>query len=130
MKSEHCRMAWAFEKVASYELKNYEKKSIKATSKENCLEQCVLEQDFQCRSVNYNNQTQQCSMSHLDRHSVPSSNLRGIFTPAEGSNVDYYETNCIKGKLSFCCVSHLLTKQKIEIEIEIANFEKMTKLKL
>lgn len=92
-------MAWAFEKVSSYELKNYEKKSVKANSKEHCLEQCVLESDFKCRSVNYNKQTQSCSMSHLDRHSVPSANLRGLFVPAENSNIDYYETNCIKGNV-------------------------------
>ena len=91
-------MAWAFEKVASYELKNYEKKSIKSNAKEHCLEQCILEQEFQCRSVNFNNQTQLCSMSNLDRHSIPSANLRGLFTPTENSNTDYYETNCIRGK--------------------------------
>lgn len=93
-------MAWSFEKVLNYELKNYERKSIKAETKEQCLQQCILEPDFQCRSVNYNNQTQKCSLSHLDRHSIPSANLRGIFTPAD-TNIAYYETNCIKGNINF-----------------------------
>ena len=95
-------MSWAFEKVANYELKNYEKKSVKAASKESCLEQCILESDFQCRSVNFNNQTQTCSLSHLDRHSIPSANLRGQFTPADSASTDYYETNCIREPSSLC----------------------------
>lgn len=84
--------------MIGYEMRNFEKKKIQSVTRERCLESCL--QDFECRSVNYNNVTGDCSVSHLDRHALPATSLKGHFTAASIPNVDYYESNCIQGMFS------------------------------
>lgn len=42
-------------------------------SKEHCMEACLLERDFECRSANWYRQTNECTLSDQDRHSVSQS---------------------------------------------------------
>lgn len=85
--------------MIGYEMRNFEKKKIQSVTRERCLESCLQAIDFECRSVNYNNVTGDCSLSHVDRHALPATSLKGHFIPAGTLNVDYYESNCIQGKL-------------------------------
>lgn len=69
-----CQRAWTFERVAGYEMKTKPKKRlIGLASKEQCMEACLLERDFECRSANWFRQTNECTLSDQDRHSVSQS---------------------------------------------------------
>lgn len=95
-----CSSSWSFEKVNGYELRKYERKRLNGTSKVECLESCLLETSFKCRSVNYDNTTGDCSLSDIDRHAIPTKPPRKEFAPSliSPSTVAYYESNCIEGK--------------------------------
>ena len=84
--------------MIGYEMRNFEKKKIPSVTRERCLESCLLASDFECRSVNYNNVTGDCSLSTVDRHALPTTNLKAHFAPAGNQHLDYYESNCIQGK--------------------------------
>jgi len=93
-----CDKSWSFEKVDGYELKGYEKKLIKSVSKKECLQLCLLETQFECRSVNYDKVNSTCSLSHIDRHSLANSLSKKVFVPSSLAAIDYYESNCVEGK--------------------------------
>jgi len=102
LKDRNCLKSWSFEKVIGYEMRNFEKKKIQSVTRERCLESCLQANDFECRSVNYNNVTGDCSLSHIDRHALPATSLKGHFTPAGTANVDYYESNCVSEPKGLC----------------------------
>lgn len=87
--------------MIGYEMRNFEKKKLQSVTRERCLESCLLANDFECRSVNYNNVTGDCSLSTVDRHALPATNLKAHFAPAGNQHLDYYESNCIQGKASY-----------------------------
>ena len=96
-KKQACNKGWAFERVKGFEMKKYSKKSVKLMTREECMQMCLNENDFECRSVNYDYETNECSLSDMDRHTIiyntPKSKEYG---PSSGS-VDYMENNCIQG---------------------------------
>ncbi|CAG2118470.1 unnamed protein product, partial [Medioppia subpectinata] len=52
-KNKSCTQGWAFERVNGFELKRMGKKSVKVMSRLDCMQLCLNERDFECRSVNY-----------------------------------------------------------------------------
>lgn len=68
-----CQRAWTFERVAGYEMKTRPKRKLKLVTKEQCMEACLTERDFECRSANWFRQTGECTLSDQDRHSVSQS---------------------------------------------------------
>jgi len=102
LKERSCPKSWSFEKVIGYEMRNHEKKRIQSVTRERCLESCLQANDFECRSVNYNNVTGDCSLSNIDRHALGATVLKGHFSPAGTSNVDYYESNCVQEPTQLC----------------------------
>lgn len=68
-----CQRAWTFERVAGYEMKTRPKRKLKLVTKEHCMEACLIERDFECRSANWYRQTGECTLSDQDRHSVSQS---------------------------------------------------------
>lgn len=92
-------MSWAYERVPGFELRVEHRKQLKSANAQDCAELCVSERDFTCRSARYEAISGTCSLSHLDRHALPSTSLRGVFVPATASGVDYIESNCVQGKI-------------------------------
>lgn len=68
-----CQRAWTFERVAGYEMKTKPRRRLKSASKEACMEACLLEHEFACRSANWHRATGECSLHDQDRHSVSQS---------------------------------------------------------
>ena len=46
-----CDAAWSFERVMGHELQTEVRKRGRATAREECMELCLAEEDFKCRSV-------------------------------------------------------------------------------
>ncbi len=97
-KKKACNRGWAFERVKGFELKRMDRKIAKVTSREECMQLCLNEIDFECRSVNYDSDNNGCSLSDMDRHTINVNNdLRSRkYGPSSGT-VDYMENNCIQG---------------------------------
>ena len=95
-----CTKGWAFERVMGYELKNHEKKRLEVSTRLQCMQACLDEQEFECRSANFESTTGVCSLSDLDRGSiVPTHDIKmRTYGPSTGSTVEYIENNCIDGK--------------------------------
>ena len=91
--------SWAFERVIGYQLLGFTQKQFVLASKAECMDRCLQETEFECRSVNYDNSTGDCYLSHLDRHALQQ-NLPGrLRSPLQPTgSMDYFETNCIQGK--------------------------------
>jgi len=68
-----CQRAWTFERVAGYEMKTRPRRRLKVASKEHCMEACLGEREFECRSANWYRQTGECTLNDQDRHSVSQS---------------------------------------------------------
>lgn len=69
------------------------------TSSRDCLELCLTESEFECRSVNYDRATGVCTLSDMDRHTIADTKFRDrYFSPSQNTTEDYYENNCIKGQ--------------------------------
>ena len=97
--SKHmCNRGWAFETVKDFELKKYSKKSVKVMSRVECMQLCLSEKQFECRSANFNNDIKICWLSDMDRNTVNANedSKTKVFEPSIGS-VDYIENNCIQG---------------------------------
>lgn len=92
-----CERAWCFDRVQGYKLKGFSKKKQAVASRQDCLELCLGEREFSCRSANYNNGTAECDMSDMDRLTVAG---QGAFEPAVG--IDYLENNCVDEPVKLC----------------------------
>lgn len=68
-----CQRAWTFERVAGYEMKGRPRRRLKLGSRELCMEACLTEREFECRSANWYKQSHECTLSEQDRHSVSQS---------------------------------------------------------
>ncbi len=97
-KKKACNRGWAFERVKGFELKRMDRKIAKVLSREECMQLCLNEIDFECRSVNYDSDNNGCSLSDMDRHTINVNNdLRSRkYGPSSGT-IDYMENNCIQG---------------------------------
>ena len=94
-----CNRAWLFETVPRYSIKKFIQKTVQATSKVDCIQQCIMETKFKCRSVNFNFANHECNLSKMDRHTMATLSKSERYF---GSSMleDYLENNCIEGMLS------------------------------
>ncbi|XP_018565371.1 uncharacterized protein LOC108906544 [Anoplophora glabripennis] len=92
-----CERAWCIDRVQNYRLMGYVKSQQVVSSRQECLEMCLGENEFSCRSANYNNETGNCELSSMDRITLAGSNA---FQPASG--FDYIENNCIEEPTKLC----------------------------
>ena len=97
-KKRACAQGWAFETVKGYELKRMSKKSVRVQTRSDCMQLCLNEQQFDCRSANFDSDINICWLSDMDRHTinVNEDSKTQNFGPSSGS-VDYIENNCIPG---------------------------------
>ncbi|XP_042903119.1 uncharacterized protein [Parasteatoda tepidariorum] len=96
-----CDRDWMFERVNGYELRDVARSSAIVMSREACMELCINEVQFRCRSANYNRVTGECFLSDKDRTSLTLSSTNRYFGPSSES-VDYLESNCVDDPVRLC----------------------------
>lgn len=84
---------WAFERVIGHELtpNNYQKTYNFVQTRRDCLEYCLHEKSFTCRSALYSEDSTECKLSMEDRRSKPFSYVRN-----NNYKVSYLENQCIR----------------------------------
>nr|XP_045584142.1 uncharacterized protein LOC123746573 isoform X2 [Procambarus clarkii] len=87
LRSGGCGLRWTFERVPNFELSGRDRETLNGISKSECIERCLEERRFTCRSANYEYARRLCRLSDQDRFSAPTS-----FQAAP--NVDYLENQC------------------------------------
>jgi len=88
-----CKRPWNFERVPNKMIEGHDKALIFTSTKEACLAACLNEQNFVCRSVEYNYVTLQCRLSDYDRR-TPVDDFKPIeLIDAQG--IDYFENLCL-----------------------------------
>ncbi|GIX88164.1 uncharacterized protein CDAR_269161 [Caerostris darwini] len=98
---KRCNRDWMFERVNGYELRDVARSSAIVMSREACMELCLNEIQFQCRSANYNRMTGECFLSDKDRTSLSLTATNRHFGPSSES-VDYLESNCLDDPVRLC----------------------------
>lgn len=131
-----CSRLWAFERFPNRRLRQRDRQSFHAGSKEACQAACMNDSRFVCRSLEYNYITQQCTLSQHDRRSplvqhlsqqvaAMSSNSMSnhnnndlIETPA----TDYFENACLLGE-DICNESRIYDYPKVGLPLQrVAHF--------
>ncbi|CAH1184115.1 unnamed protein product [Phyllotreta striolata] len=92
-----CERAWCIDRVQNHRLTGYISDRQTVSSRQECLELCLGENEFSCRSANFNNNTGVCELSNMDRMTLAGS---PAFQPAEG--FEYMENNCIDEPTKLC----------------------------
>jgi len=92
-----CKTAWAFEMVPDAELEGFEEKKVIVRDVSECRTKCRDEENFSCRSANFNSVSGTCSLSSIDRHSSPSPPL---FHESPGTS--YLENTCVEKPAGLC----------------------------
>ncbi|CAL4087761.1 unnamed protein product [Meganyctiphanes norvegica] len=87
LRSGGCGLLWSFDRVPNFKLRDQERETLTGLSKAECMERCLTERRFVCRSANYEYARRICRLSDQDRFSKPTS-----FEAAP--NVDYMENQC------------------------------------
>jgi hypothetical protein len=82
---------WTFERVVDGSLDGYDHKRLEGIeTRGECARLCLLEKDFDCRSVEYVAAAKVCVLSREDRRTQPEA-----FRNTPGT--DYVENQCAKG---------------------------------
>merc|ERR1719510_1979630 len=92
-----CNGAWSFERVMDHQLDTEVRKSGVVGSRQECMELCLSEVEFECRSAMYTTDTGECRLAENDRHVMAG---RPGFAAQEG--VDYMEINCVSDPSELC----------------------------
>ncbi|XP_023159316.1 uncharacterized protein LOC101454200 [Ceratitis capitata] len=92
-----CARAWCVDRVQGYKLNGYAKRTIPVVSRRDCLELCLGENEFTCRSANYYRSTKTCELSEMDRITLAGT---GAFQPHD--TIDYLENNCADEPNKLC----------------------------
>ncbi|KAI1292484.1 hypothetical protein HDE_06924 [Halotydeus destructor] len=93
-----CPRPWAFERVLGHELRDQSRRSVLLEDRLQCMDACLLETTFNCRSFNYDSKTGECALSDMDRHALSEPGRASgtkHFRSASVATVDYFESNCV-----------------------------------
>ncbi|XP_045103920.1 uncharacterized protein LOC123499645 isoform X4 [Portunus trituberculatus] len=82
-----CGLLWTYERIPNFELVGRDRETLNGISKSECMERCLEERRFVCRSVSYEYSNRVCRLSIHNRFSA-----RNSFQAAP--NVDYMENQC------------------------------------
>jgi len=88
-----CKRPWNFERVPNKNIEGHDKALIFTSTKEACLAACLNEENFVCRSVEYNYVTLQCRLSDYDRR-TPVDDFKPIEL-VDAPGIDYFENLCL-----------------------------------
>jgi len=100
-----CDAAWHFDRVMDYELDTEIRKRGQVQSRQECMELCLAETDFECRSSMFTSSSGECRLAEMDRHSLAG---RPGFQPSPG--VDYMEANCVSDPDRLCLYDTVRSK--------------------
>ncbi|XP_037943271.1 uncharacterized protein LOC119676115, partial [Teleopsis dalmanni] len=92
-----CARAWCVDRVQGYKLNGHARRSLPVTSRRDCLELCLGENEFTCRSANYYRNTNTCELSEMDRITLAGTSA---FQPRD--DIDYLENNCAEEPNKLC----------------------------
>lgn len=92
-----CDAAWSFDRVMDHQLDTEIRARGQVESRQQCMELCLSEVDFECRSAMYTEETGECRLAEMDRHAMSG---RPGFAPAPG--VEYMEINCVADTSKLC----------------------------
>lgn len=92
-----CDAAWSFDRVMNHQLDTEIRKRGQVESRQQCMELCLAEVDFECRSAMYSVDSGECRLTDMDRQAMSG---RPGFAPAEG--VEYMEINCVTDPSKLC----------------------------
>ncbi|KPM06312.1 Zona pellucida-like and PAN domain containing protein [Sarcoptes scabiei] len=94
---------WSFERVIGYELREHEKKLIQTPTSLECMQACIDEDKFQCRSINYEEKTKECLLSDMNRHTINiNTEIRSMKYGPSSTGFDYLEFNCVQEPRKLC----------------------------
>ncbi|XP_058460095.1 uncharacterized protein LOC131435864 [Malaya genurostris] len=97
LKLRPCERAWCIDRVQGYKLTGHVKRTAQVLNRRDCLEMCLGENEFTCRSANFYQSTMACELSDMDRITLAGSSA---FQLADGS--DYLENNCAEEPTKLC----------------------------
>ncbi|XP_062536166.1 uncharacterized protein LOC134205176 [Armigeres subalbatus] len=97
LKLRPCERAWCIDRVQGYKLNGHVKRTAQVVSRRDCLEMCLGENEFTCRSANFYQSTLTCELSDMDRITLAGSSA---FQSAATS--DYLENNCAEEPTKLC----------------------------
>ncbi|EDV94507.1 uncharacterized protein LOC6567315 [Drosophila grimshawi] len=92
-----CSKAWCVDRVQGYRLPEHVKSSQTVLSRRDCLELCLGETEFTCRSANFYRHSGLCELSDMDRITLSAA---GSVEAYEGA--DYLENNCAEEPSKLC----------------------------
>ncbi|EDV93617.1 GH19413 [Drosophila grimshawi] len=92
-----CLRAWYIDRVQNYKLRSEVKRSVSVSSRRQCSELCLDENEFTCRSANFIRESGVCELSEMDRSTLAGTNA---FQAMEGS--EYLENHCIEEPNKLC----------------------------
>lgn len=88
--------AWAFERRQGKELRGHDDLKLNLVqSRRDCMEACLSEQRFACRSAEYDTLTTECRLSSEDRRTRPNDYVDSPPT------IEYLENQCLPRKFVF-----------------------------
>ncbi|XP_067118423.1 uncharacterized protein [Centruroides vittatus] len=96
--TQTCKRDWMFERVTGYRLIEKPRKKVRLGSLEACMEVCLAEREFLCRSANYDTLTGDCYTSDVDRHTVTGPGHFAATVPS----MEYIESNCVDDPIRLC----------------------------
>ncbi|XP_035231145.1 uncharacterized protein LOC118203012, partial [Stegodyphus dumicola] len=84
--------AWAFERALGYELADnlYQKTINKVETRTSCIQLCLSEREFTCKSARYDEDSGECKLSPSDRRTEPMKYYR-----SQNARVSYLENSCL-----------------------------------
>ncbi|CAD6992664.1 unnamed protein product [Ceratitis capitata] len=92
-----CSRAWSVDRVQGYKLNGYAKRKFPAASRRDCIQLCLGQAEFTCRSANFDRSTKTCELSEMDRIT-----LSGTSAFQQQNTVDYLENNCADEPNKLC----------------------------
>ncbi|XP_002072742.3 uncharacterized protein LOC6650695 [Drosophila willistoni] len=92
-----CSKAWCIDRVQGYRLPERAKASQSVATRRDCIELCLGETEFTCRSANYYSHSGLCELSDMDR--ITLSDEANI---AAYDGADYLENNCAEEPSKLC----------------------------
>ncbi|KAI2800949.1 hypothetical protein BLOT_013474 [Blomia tropicalis] len=94
---------WSFERVRGYELREHERRMVNVKSRIECMQACVDERRFVCRSANYEDETHECWLSDMNRNTINiNTEIRSKKYGPSSGNIDYLEYNCVREPRKMC----------------------------
>ncbi|RWS31259.1 hypothetical protein B4U80_01867 [Leptotrombidium deliense] len=89
---DNCTRHWIFEKITSFQLFAMDEKTLNEVfTEEQCMDACIVEKRFVCRSARYDSTNKKCVLSKYDRRTAAES-----FKRINNNQIHYFENQCIQ----------------------------------